>query len=83
HNHEIYPDTRKFSSNMHKLDQNKLGMIEVLHDNGLRTKDIYIILASILLRTLQNNENITASIATKTAYNDKCDQDSLFIQAIF
>ncbi|CAG8803621.1 17159_t:CDS:2, partial [Cetraspora pellucida] len=47
HNHIICPDARKFSINMRKLDQNELGMIENLHDSGLRTKDIYALLASI------------------------------------
>ncbi|CAG8490251.1 7425_t:CDS:2 [Cetraspora pellucida] len=32
---------------MCKLDQNELGMVEELHNNGLRTKDIYNVLASV------------------------------------
>ncbi|CAG8842626.1 31257_t:CDS:2, partial [Racocetra persica] len=98
-------DSRKFSNNMCKFSLNKLGIIGELHDNGLRIKDIYAVLASIgskyvhkhniynaishqyqqklqglneielLLKTLQNNENIISSIATQPAYNDECDQD--------
>ncbi|CAG8462639.1 10087_t:CDS:2 [Racocetra persica] len=37
----------------------------------------------LLHRTLQNDENIIANMATKPAYNDKHDQDELFVQAIF
>ncbi|CAG8794542.1 15048_t:CDS:1 [Racocetra fulgida] len=113
HNHVIYPNTRKFSINMRKMDQNELGTIEDLHNKGLRTKDIYTILASMsskyihkrdvynavdrqrqqklqglneiemLLKTLEHDENIIASIATKPVYNDERDQDGSFIQAIF
>ncbi|CAG8823753.1 12596_t:CDS:1, partial [Racocetra persica] len=80
-----------------------------LHDTGLRTKDIYVVLTSIsskyvhkhniynavsrqhqqklqrlheieiLLRILQNDENIIASIATKYTYDDVRDQDRSFI----
>ncbi|CAG8744117.1 15220_t:CDS:2, partial [Racocetra persica] len=67
--------------------QNELGIIENLHDNELQIKDIYTILDSsseltevqglneieMLLRTLQNNESIISSIATKPAYNNKHD----------
>ncbi|CAG8539471.1 7968_t:CDS:2, partial [Racocetra fulgida] len=113
HNHVIYPDARKFSINMRKMDQNELGTIKDLHNKGLRTKDIYTVLASVsskyvykrdvynavghqhqqklqglndiemLFKTLEHDENIIASIATKPAYNDECDQDGSFIQAIF
>ncbi|CAG8828673.1 29232_t:CDS:2, partial [Racocetra persica] len=84
HNHEVNPDARKFSSNMRKFDLNELGMIRELHNNGLRIKDIYAILTSISSKyTLQNDENIMLGIATKPAYNDECDQDGSFIQAIF
>ncbi|CAG8465578.1 7409_t:CDS:2, partial [Gigaspora margarita] len=37
----------------------------------------------VLLKTLQDDKNILCSIATKTAHNNECDQDSEFIQAIF
>ncbi|CAG8808801.1 17988_t:CDS:1, partial [Racocetra fulgida] len=47
HSHDIDPDARKFSINMRKLDQNELGVIEELHNNGLRTKDIYTVLAFV------------------------------------
>ncbi|CAG8795443.1 9240_t:CDS:2, partial [Cetraspora pellucida] len=82
HNHKIYSDARKFSSNMHKFDQDELGTIEKLHDTGLQTKDIYVVLISISLKILQNDENIIASIATKHTYNNVHDQDgSLFKQS--
>ncbi|CAG8480474.1 28011_t:CDS:2 [Racocetra persica] len=113
HNHEINPDSRKFSSNIRKFSLNELGMIGELHDNRLRIKDIYVVLASIsskyvhkhdiynaisrqcqqklqglneielLLKTLQNDENIMSSIATQPVYNNERDQDGSFIQAIF
>ncbi|CAG8835445.1 34983_t:CDS:1, partial [Racocetra persica] len=113
HNHEINPDSRKFSSNIRKFSPNILDMIGELHDNGLRIKDIYTVLASIsskyihkhdiyntisrqrqqklqglneielLLKTLQNDENIMSSIAIQSAYNDEHDQDGLFMRAIF
>ncbi|CAG8656768.1 20714_t:CDS:2 [Cetraspora pellucida] len=47
HNYEINPDSRKFSSNMHKFSPNELGIIEELHDNRLQIKNIYAVLASI------------------------------------
>ncbi|CAG8694023.1 31043_t:CDS:2 [Gigaspora margarita] len=37
----------------------------------------------VLLKTLQGDENILCSIATKTAHNDEHNQDGEFIQAIF
>ncbi|CAG8767920.1 6429_t:CDS:2, partial [Racocetra persica] len=83
YNHVIYPDARKFSINMRKIDQNELSMIEDLYNKGLRTKDIYTVLASVSSKTLENDKNIIASIATKSAYNNEHDQDGSFIQAIF
>ncbi|CAG8830305.1 2171_t:CDS:2, partial [Gigaspora margarita] len=37
----------------------------------------------ILLKTIQNNENIIGNIATKAAHNNERDQDGKFLQAIF
>ncbi|CAG8788400.1 8409_t:CDS:1, partial [Racocetra fulgida] len=37
----------------------------------------------MLLRILENDETIIASMATKPAYNNEHDQDGSFIQAIF
>ncbi|CAG8852316.1 21103_t:CDS:2, partial [Gigaspora margarita] len=40
HNYEICLEATKFSTTIRKFDQNDLGLIEKLSDNGLRTKDI-------------------------------------------
>ncbi|CAG8715935.1 7915_t:CDS:2 [Gigaspora rosea] len=47
HNHDPCSDATKFSSVMRKLDQNDLGLIEKLHNDGLRTKDIFSVLNSV------------------------------------
>ncbi|CAG8782313.1 37983_t:CDS:2 [Gigaspora margarita] len=89
HNHEVCLEATKFSPVICKFDQDDLGLIERLYDNGLRTKDIFSVLnlslneIEVLFKTLQDDENILYSIATKTAHIDECDQDSKFIQAIF
>ncbi|CAG8631220.1 10885_t:CDS:2 [Ambispora gerdemannii] len=97
HNHDLCLNVTKFSTVMHKFDQNDLGLIEKLHNNDLQTKNIFSVLNSvsskyihkpdvynaILFKTLQNDKNIVDNIATKTAHNDERDQDGTFIQAIF
>ncbi|CAG8680632.1 12912_t:CDS:2, partial [Racocetra fulgida] len=95
-----------------KFDQDDLGLIEKLCDNGLRTRDIFSVLNSVsskyvhkpdvynaisrqrqkklqglneievLLKTLQHDENVLGSIATKAIHNDERDQDGEFIQAL-
>ncbi|CAG8746548.1 18279_t:CDS:2, partial [Gigaspora rosea] len=67
HNHEVCSDATKFSTVVRKLNQDDLGLIETLHSNGLRTKDIFSVLNSVLLN----------------AFNDEQDQDGAFMQAIF
>ncbi|CAG8620541.1 31708_t:CDS:2, partial [Racocetra persica] len=70
---------------MHKLDQNELASV---NSKYLHKYDIYNAVScqrqqklqrlyeiEILLKTLQNDKNITTSIATKPAYNDEHDQD--------
>ncbi|CAG8460209.1 16290_t:CDS:2 [Gigaspora margarita] len=47
HNHDIFPDATRFSTVMRKLDQDNLGLIEKLHNDGLRTRDIFSVLNSI------------------------------------
>ncbi|CAG8809629.1 7808_t:CDS:1 [Cetraspora pellucida] len=47
HNHKLCSDAVKFSTIVCKLDKDDLGLIESLHDNGLRTKDIFSVLASV------------------------------------
>ncbi|CAG8675354.1 27960_t:CDS:2 [Racocetra persica] len=47
HNHEPCLDTVKFSTVAHKFDKDVLGLIEKLHDDGLRTKDIFSVLNSV------------------------------------
>ncbi|CAG8504356.1 26147_t:CDS:2 [Gigaspora margarita] len=113
HNHDIYLEATRFSTIAHKFDQNDLGLIEKLNNDGLRTKDIFLVLnlisskyiykpdiyiivsrqcqrklqglseVEILLKTIQNDENIIGNIATKAAHNNEHDQDGEFLQAIF
>ncbi|CAG8817521.1 27961_t:CDS:2, partial [Gigaspora margarita] len=87
HNYVLCPDARRFSNVIHRLDQNNLGLNEKFHDDRLRTKDIFSILSlnkiEMLFKTLYNAKNIIANIAIKPLYNDACNQDSAFIQAIF
>ncbi|CAG8615643.1 11637_t:CDS:2 [Gigaspora rosea] len=113
HNHDIFLEATRFSTIARKFDQNDLGLIEKLNDDGLRTKDIFLVLNSIsskyiqkpdvynavsrqrqrklqglseveiLLKTIQNDENIIGNIATKAAHNNEHDQDGEFLQAIF
>ncbi|CAG8736528.1 13619_t:CDS:2, partial [Cetraspora pellucida] len=110
HCHDICPEATKFSPAIHKFDQDDLGLIEKLCNNGLRTKDIFSVLNSVsskyvhkpdvynaishqrqkklqglneievLLKTLQHDENVLGSIATKAIHNDEHDQDGEFIQ---
>ncbi|CAG8807218.1 6367_t:CDS:1, partial [Cetraspora pellucida] len=113
HCHDICPEATKFSPAIRKFDQDDLGLIEKLCDNGLRTRDIFSVLNSVsskyvhkpdvynaisrqrqkklqglneievLLKTLQHDENVLGSIATKAIHNDERDQDGEFIQAVF
>ncbi|CAG8780630.1 24389_t:CDS:1 [Cetraspora pellucida] len=47
HNYDFCSDATKFSSVIRKLNQNDLGLIEKLHNDKLRTKDIFSILNSV------------------------------------
>ncbi|CAG8778695.1 17977_t:CDS:2, partial [Cetraspora pellucida] len=47
HNHDICLNATKFSTVIRKLDNNDLGLVEKLYDNGLRTKDIFSVLNSV------------------------------------
>ncbi|CAG8805457.1 39308_t:CDS:2, partial [Gigaspora margarita] len=90
HNHEICLEATKFSTAIRKFNQNDLGLIEKLSDDGLRAKDIFSVLSSVnlseievLLKTLKNDNNIIGDIALKPEHNDEHDQDGEFIQAVF
>ncbi|CAG8650252.1 8840_t:CDS:2, partial [Scutellospora calospora] len=50
----------------------------LLSEQQQKLQELYEI--KILLKTLQNDKNITASIAIKPEYNDERNQDDLFIQ---
>ncbi|CAG8764896.1 7478_t:CDS:2 [Racocetra persica] len=47
HNHDPCSDATKFSSVIKKLDQNNLKLIEKLHNDRLRTKNIFLVLNSV------------------------------------
>ncbi|CAG8848137.1 6706_t:CDS:2, partial [Gigaspora margarita] len=47
HNHKICLKATKFSTAIRKFDQNDLGLIEKLSDNGLRAKDIFLVLSLV------------------------------------
>ncbi|CAG8832151.1 10352_t:CDS:2, partial [Gigaspora margarita] len=47
HNHESCLDARNFSIIARKFDKDDLGLIEKLHSDGLRTKDIFSVLNSV------------------------------------
>ncbi|CAG8635989.1 20081_t:CDS:2, partial [Racocetra persica] len=47
HNHDICLSATKFSTIIRKLDDDDLGLVEKLYDNGLRTKDIFSVLNSV------------------------------------
>ncbi|CAG8834579.1 15201_t:CDS:2, partial [Gigaspora margarita] len=85
HNHDSCSDTTKFSSIMRKLDQNDLGLIEKLHNNGLRTKNIFLVLNSVSTKYIYKPDiyNAISDIALKNTFNDERDQDDEFMQAIF
>ncbi|CAG8820717.1 26139_t:CDS:1, partial [Gigaspora rosea] len=46
HNHELCLDATKFSTVAYKFDKDNLGLIKKLHDDELRTKDIFSVLNS-------------------------------------
>ncbi|CAG8537867.1 5200_t:CDS:2 [Racocetra persica] len=85
HNHVIYPDAKKFSINMPSVSSKYVHKRDVYNAVGRQRQQKLQELNEIemLLRTLENDENIIASIATKPAYNDEHNQDGSFIQAIF
>ncbi|CAG8776246.1 4818_t:CDS:1, partial [Racocetra persica] len=47
YNHDVCLSATKFSTVSRKLDNDDLGLIERLYDNGLRTKDIFSVLNSV------------------------------------
>ncbi|CAG8638187.1 1782_t:CDS:2, partial [Cetraspora pellucida] len=85
HNYDPCSDATKFSSVMKKIDQNDLGLIEKLHNDGLRMKNIFSVLNSVSTKYLHKHDvyNAISDIALKNAFNDKQDQDDEFIQTIF
>ncbi|CAG8801461.1 34859_t:CDS:1, partial [Gigaspora margarita] len=50
HNHDVCLSATKFSTVSRKLDNDDLGWIEKLYDNGLRTKDRFSVLNSLSLK---------------------------------
>ncbi|CAG8512502.1 13303_t:CDS:2 [Racocetra persica] len=87
HNYEINPDSRKF---------NIYAVLASISSKYVHKHDIYNAIScqrqqklqglneiELLLKTLQNDENIMSSIATQPAYNDERDQDGSFMRAIF
>ncbi|CAG8471523.1 14103_t:CDS:2 [Racocetra fulgida] len=85
HSYKPCLDAVKFSTVERKFDKDDLGLIEKLHDDELRTKDIFSVLNSIemLFKTLYDDENILGYTALKAAYNTERDQDGEFVQGIF
>ncbi|CAG8806225.1 27679_t:CDS:2, partial [Gigaspora margarita] len=47
HNYEICLEATKFSTTIRKFDQNDFELIEKLSDDGLQTKDIFLVLNSV------------------------------------
>ncbi|CAG8738707.1 40703_t:CDS:2, partial [Gigaspora margarita] len=80
-----YTTSEQFSTVMRKLDQDNLGLIEKLHNDGLRTRDIFFVLNSISSKHTHKSDvyNAVSNIATKAIHNDEHDQDRAFIQAVF
>ncbi|CAG8518285.1 19090_t:CDS:2 [Cetraspora pellucida] len=78
--------TVKYSIVVCKFDKDDLGLIKKLHDNELRTKDIFFVLASVSSKYIHKPDvynMISYYIALKDIYGTKQDQDDEFIQEIF
>ncbi|CAG8829431.1 10015_t:CDS:2, partial [Cetraspora pellucida] len=88
HNHKLCSDAVKFSTVVRKLDKDDLGLIESLHDNGLRTKDIFSVLASVSSKYIHkpdiyNTVSHQRYAVLKDVYGTEWDQDGEFVQGVF